>query len=764
MSGVPVVPPTSVDPVGPVDEAPDHDVRAVLAIAPFRRLWAVLAASSFGDWLGLLATTTLAAWLAGLQEGASTEAGLAVAAVLALRLAPALLLGPVAGVVADRVDRRVVLVAGDVLRGLLFLSIVAVGELWWLLVATVLIEMVGIFWLPAKDAMVPTLVPRHRLEAANQIGVVATYGTAPVAAVVFAGIGAAVTAAQGEAGRLLAVDIALVVNAVTFLVAGAVVATLPSPARREVTAGQSVWADVVEGWRFIVGTPLIRGLVGGMVGAFAAAGTVMGLGILYADALGAGQAGYGVLFGAAFLGMALGVWQAPRSLRGVDRRRLFGTAIVVAGLFLLLAGFSPHIALSALAAAGLGLGAGTAWVTGLTLLGGEVDDAVRGRTFAFVQTAIRVVLLAVLAAAPALAALIGDREAGRFSYSGPGLVLAGAGVLAVVVGVLTRAAMDRAGPRSPRGRPGPAGPPRRRGAAGPAVRRPARAAVRRPAGPAPRARRVRSMSPPLAGTPARPVDRGPDGTGFFVAIEGGDGAGKSTQVQLLVDWLIEEIGHEAVMTREPGGTNLGRGVRALLLTYADGNPEPRAEALLFAADRAQHVDTLVRPALARGAVVVTDRYVDSSLAYQGARGELEVADVAALSRWATGGLRPDLTVVLDLDPGTAAARLADRRAVTGAGRDRIETESSEFHAAVRDTFLRLAAADPDGYVVVDADRPSIEVADDVQRAVRPRLPLSRHQRAVLATRLAADADAREAREAAVVAEAQIWLNQLDARL
>ncbi|MGF1663256.1 MAG: dTMP kinase, partial [Kineosporiaceae bacterium] len=278
-----------------------------------------------------------------------------------------------------------------------------------------------------------------------------------------------------------------------------------------------------------------------------------------------------------------------------------------------------------------------------------------------------------------------------------------------------------------------------------------------------RSRAARDTRPP-AGGPPRPVERGPSGTGFFIAVEGGDGAGKSTQVQLLVDWLIEEIGHEAVMTREPGGTNLGRGVRALLLTYADGSPVPRAEALLFAADRAQHVDTLVRPALARGAVVVTDRYVDSSLAYQGARGELDGADVAALSRWATDGLRPDLTVVLDLDPGTAAGRLADRRAVTGTDRDRMETEPPDYHAAVREAFLRMAAADPGRYVVVDADRPSVEVADDVQRAVRPRLPLSRHQRAVMASRLAADADAREAREVAVVAEAQIWLNQVDARL
>jgi dTMP kinase len=510
---------------------------------------------------------------------------------------------------------------------------------------------------------------------------------------------------------------------------------VPSPDGR-----QSVWADIAEGWRFIARTPVIRALVGGMIGAFAAAGTVMGLGILYVGALGGGQAAYGVLFGAAFLGMALGLWQAPRSLRGVSRRRLFGTAIVVAGVFLVVAGLSPHIIVSTVAALGLGVGAGAAWVTGLTLLGSEVDDALRGRTFAFVQTAIRVVLVAVLAAAPALAVLLGRREAGPFDFSGPGLVMALAGVVAILVGVATRAAMVRED--DPRRAPAP-GAPRHGGGAVPGA-------------------------VPGAGTVPRdesvPGDRGPDGTGFFIAIEGGDGAGKTTQVQLLVDWLIEEVGHEAVMTREPGGTNLGRGIRALLLTYADGTPVPRAEALLFAADRAQHVDTVIRPALSRGAVVVTDRYIDSSLAYQGARGELAAADIASLSSWATQGLRPDLTVVLDLPPDAAAGRLADRRAITGVARDRMETEPEEFHAAVRRAFLDMASADPDRYVVVDAARPSIEVADDIQRAVRLHLPLSRHQRSVMASRLAADADARRAREAAVVAEAQIWLNQIDVRL
>ncbi|WP_373694919.1 dTMP kinase [Kineococcus terrestris] len=203
--------------------------------------------------------------------------------------------------------------------------------------------------------------------------------------------------------------------------------------------------------------------------------------------------------------------------------------------------------------------------------------------------------------------------------------------------------------------------------------------------------------------------------GTFVALEGGDGSGKSTQVRLLAEHLAG-TGREVVVTREPGGTELGREVRALVLA-APGGPalDPRAEALLFAADRAQHVAQVVRPALARGAVVVTDRYVDSSLAYQGAGRALAVDEVERLSAWATAGLLPDLTVVLDVDPATAAARRG--RDTSRAGEDRLEAESRAFHARVREQFLLLARRDPARYLVLDATAP----ADVVAARVRGRV-------------------------------------------
>lgn len=188
-------------------------------------------------------------------------------------------------------------------------------------------------------------------------------------------------------------------------------------------------------------------------------------------------------------------------------------------------------------------------------------------------------------------------------------------------------------------------------------------------------------------------------SGIFITFEGGDGAGKSTQADLLSSW-IEDRGEEVVRTREPGGTRLGRGLRELLLHGGDeiGEVDPRAEALLYAADRAQHIAKVVEPALARRAVVVQDRYIDSSLAYQGAGRVLDVEDVRRISEWATGGLRPNLTVLLDIDPDTAA----ERRRLRGGKADRLESENREFHRAVRAGFLALAAAEPDRYLVLDA--------------------------------------------------------------
>lgn len=194
----------------------------------------------------------------------------------------------------------------------------------------------------------------------------------------------------------------------------------------------------------------------------------------------------------------------------------------------------------------------------------------------------------------------------------------------------------------------------------------------------------------------------------FIAFEGGDGAGKSTQVAALAGWLRAR-GREVVVTREPGGTELGVRIRELLLH--GGEVAPRAEALLFAADRAQHVAAVVRPASERGAVVLTDRYVDSSIAYQGAGRDLRAAEVARLSAWATGGLVPDLTVLLDVTPETGRARRHDR------AEDRMETEAAEFHARVRAGFLGLAQAEPSRYLVLDAAEPPEALAEAVATRV-----------------------------------------------
>jgi dTMP kinase len=196
--------------------------------------------------------------------------------------------------------------------------------------------------------------------------------------------------------------------------------------------------------------------------------------------------------------------------------------------------------------------------------------------------------------------------------------------------------------------------------------------------------------------------------GRLIAFEGVEGSGKSTQLELLRQ-ALDGRGREVVVTREPGGTPAGERVRALLL-----DPEvelhPRAEALLFAAARAELVEAVIRPALDRGAVVLCDRYLDSSLAYQGGARGLGLGPVTDVNRFATGGLLPDLVVLLDLDPASGLRRQAGEP-------DRIEGQDLDFHRRVRQTFRDLAAADPGRFAVVDAAAPVPEVADAVQGAV-----------------------------------------------
>ena len=233
-------------------------------------------------------------------------------------------------------------------------------------------------------------------------------------------------------------------------------------------------------------------------------------------------------------------------------------------------------------------------------------------------------------------------------------------------------------------------------------------------------------------------------------------AGLQLQAQLLAQWLRTEQAHEVLLTREPGGTPIGVRLRELLL--ANGTLlGPRTEALLFAADRADHVESSVRPALARGAVVVTDRYADSSIAYQGAGRALDGDEVARLSGWATGGLVPDLTVLLDLPPEIQKVR---RAADTRRGDDdRLEALPDDFHDRVRQGFLELARRDPRRYLVIDASEPRSEIQSAIRGRVRDLMPISPHRREELAARLAREEEARRRRAAA---EAEVL--RLDANL
>jgi dTMP kinase len=641
----------------------------VLNIRAFRRLWLGLGMSSLGDWLGLLALTAMASALA---PDSYAKQNFAIAGVLFLRVLPAAVLGPFAGYIADRLDRRRTLVAGDVARGVVFATIPIVNTLTWVYVATVVIESITLVWLPAKDATVPNLVPRQRLEAANQLSIATTYGSALPAAGIFIVLSLGTKGVHSSLGWLDdPVALALWFNAASFLVSGWIIATLGEIPAGPALAGddrQSMWRVIADGWSYAVGTPVIRGLVLGITGAFAAGGVVVGLARVYVSDLGGGDPGYGVLFAAVFGGLALGMWRGPRLLPGVSRRRLFGLALVSCGVVLLGIGAIANLVVVAGLAVVLGFFAGAAWITGYTLLGLEVEDALRGRTFAFVQTLIRLALALVLALAPLIAGVLGVHrwrinDAAVVQYNGASLTILASAVAMILVGRVAYHAMND--------KPGIS---------------------------------VRSE---LRHSLTRSHDVYAD-TGVFVAFEGGEGVGKSTQARLLRDTLVAQ-GYDVVLTHEPGDSPVGQRLRDILLDPRTGSLDVRAEALLYAADKAEHVQKVVLPALRRGAVVVTDRYVDSFLAYQGAGRALAPRELERLARWATEALSPHLTVLLDLAPASAASRLGSP--------DRLEAEPLAFHERVRAAFLRIAHEHPETYLVEAADAPAKDIAARVLERV-----------------------------------------------
>jgi dTMP kinase len=654
---------------------PAHDLKGLLQIAPFRKLWTALGLASLGDWLGMFATVAMAAALTGDSYAGQN---FAVAGVFLIRLAPAVVFGPIAGVVADRLDRRWTMIICQVGRGLLFASIPIVGTLWWLYVATFLVEILAMFWLPAKEATMPNLVPPNRLEAANQLSLVTTYGMAPIAAAIFTLL-ALLSGALAHGlpfFRTNQVNLALYINAATFFLSALIIAGLHVPRTKMHTESPSMIRTAIEGWKFVGRTPVVRGVTIGMLGAFGAAGAVVGLSSTYTRDLGAGNAAFGVLVGTIFLGMAIGMFAGPRLLAGFSRRRLFGLTILAAGVVLAIVALVGNIIIAVLLTAVLGALSGTAWVSGQTMIGLEVSDELRGRTFAFLQSLVRITLVAVLGLAPLVSGAIGRHHFEltanvAVTYNGAAITLFLAGLGASVFGLIAYHQMDD-----------------RRG--------------------------VPLLADLVAAIRAEPRAARPPNC-LFIALEGGEGAGKSTQAKLLGDWL-RSAGHHVVVTHEPGATVVGRQLRGLLLDRATGSLSARSEALLYAADRAEHVSTVIVPALERGAIVVTDRYVDSSIAYQGAGRELPIEDVARLSRWATGGLRPDLTVVLDLPPEIGLGRAGH------SGLDRLESETFEFHERVRKRYLELAAADPRHYVVINAVASPEEVAAAIRERIESLLP------------------------------------------
>jgi dTMP kinase len=650
-----------------------HRVRSVLAIPAFRRLWLVTSVAGVCDWMSLLALSALATQL----TSGYTAQSFALGGVVATKLFPALVLGPLAGALADKFDRRRVMVVCDLLRFGLFVSIPLVGSLWWLFIAVFLIEICALFWIPSKDASVPNLLRRpDQVETANQLNLVMTYGVAVITASGLFTVLSSIGGIVGGAGSALATAFAaLVLSGVAYLVIALTVffriPEISGRATEQRAAGPGVLALLRDGATFVVRTPLIRGLVIGIVGAFAAGGTVVGSATLYAASLGGGNAAYGLLFASVFIGLAMGMAAAPRMARRLPHNRLFGSAIVAAGLALVLVAVSPHLFVAIGAVMLVGSFAGIAFLTGLTIIGSQVADEIRGRVVAFVQSIVRLTLLGSMALVPVIVGLVSARRVEVFGYpfliDGTRVVMLAGGVVAAVVGMLAYRQMDD--------------------------------------------RRTEPILPDLLAALRRGEPR--QGAGVLIAVEGAP-AEETTEQAARLAGRLRGAGYRVVV---PEGSDRDR-ERWSAATREAALSGTRAKALAAAAVRADQVERVIRPALAEGAVVVVDRFLASPLVQfgvaadrastDGARSELDPGELESLAVWATGRLRPDASVLLDRAP-------VEPRAHTGG-------LPGEEHVRVQRLLTRMAAAEPHRYVVVDADGSPDEVAERVFRGLQAVLP------------------------------------------
>jgi dTMP kinase len=694
-----------------VADSRERAVRALLRRPELRRLWGVHLVGGAADVLALLVLVVLVLQATAAQHtfgGGYRGAACAVAVVLAVRvlatlLAGAVLLGPLTKLLAPQgpLDRRWTMVGADGVRSLLLIM----APLWidWtpanaptvLLVTVFVTGLAERLWTLCRQSAAPALLPAPPPEGATvrplpdhqdalrRLSLRTTFLAVPLAAAVLI-VASLFNNLLGTAADWFdqhQAALAAYVAAGLFAASLSVLTSLDLPGTRtprprsplEGLRRPRTAAGADKGRTGAV--PLLVLACAAVAGAVAAAVAVSAL---HTRDLGGGPVLYGLAVLALTGGVGVGIRTAPKALPSLSRRRLLALAIAVTGVALLAAGLVPDVTTVLLLLALAGAGAGIAANTGHTLLDQETEEYRRPRLTEHLHAVVRVLVALGAVLAPLVAAGIGPHRLanGRFVFAHGGaaftLMLVGALLLPVAALVLAKVD-DRSGV------------PLRQ-----------------------------DLVDALRGGD-EPVTR-PSPTGFFIAVEGGDGAGKSTQAEALADW-IRSKGHEVVLTREPGATAVGKRLRSILLDVSSQGLSHRTEALLYAADRAEHVDTVVRPALERGAVVISDRYIDSSVAYQGAGRDLSATEIARISRWATGGLVPHLTVLLDVDPATARERFTEAP-------DRLESEPAEFHARVRAGFLALAAADPARYLVVDAGQEPEAVTTVIRHRLDRMLPLS----------------------------------------
>ncbi|WP_327681819.1 dTMP kinase [Streptomyces sp. NBC_00467] len=712
----------------------ERAVRALLRFPPLRRLWNAQIVGGIGDALSvfvLLLLTLQAAVLAGTFGDGYRGAAFAVAAVLGARvlatlLFGAVLLGPLTTLTSPKgpLDRRWTMIGADGLRAVLLI----VAPLWvdWTLdnaaaILLVTVFVAGVaerFWTVARDGAAPALLPApppegaavrplpDHLDALRRLWLRTGFAVIP--------LGAAVLLVATLIGNLLATGLdwfSLHQAALGSYVAAGLFAASVSTLYFIELPGSSTPRprSPLEGLRRpSTGGTLDKGRTGAIplfvlacAAVAAAISSAVAVAVLHAVDLGGGPAAFALLVLVLTGGTGLGIRGAASVLPSLSRRRLLVLALTVTGVALLAMGLVPDTATVLLLALLAGFSAGVAANIGHTLIDQEAEGFRQARITDHLQAVVRVAIAVGAVAAPLLAAAIGPHRLASgdfvFAHGGAGFTLMLVGALLLPVAAIVLAKTDD---RS-----------------GVPLRRDLRDALRGGADPA-----------------VAPAD-----TGFFIAIEGGDGAGKSTQVEALAQW-IRAKGHEVVVTREPGATPVGKRLRSILLDVSSAGLSNRAEALLYAADRAEHVGSVVRPALERGAIVISDRYIDSSVAYQGAGRDLSPTEIARISRWATDGLVPHLTVLLDVSPEAARERFTEAP-------DRLESEPAEFHQRVRSGFLTLAAADPGRYLVVDAGQEPEAVTTVVRHRLDQLLPLSDAEiKAQEEARKAAEEEARRKAE------------------